>query len=54
MYEVTLWVLKDPINSEATTEVSTIIVADTGEEAIEKAKSFCPYSVWDSLATKIK
>ena len=52
MWNVTLWVLKNPIESEETTAIEFLIDADDEFEAIDKAKKQCPYSVYDSQATE--
>ena len=52
MWEVTLWVIKNPIESEETTAIEYLIDANDEFEATDKAKKQCPYSVYDSEATK--
>lgn len=52
MWEVTLWVLKNPIQSEEITAIEYLIDADNEFEAMDKAKKQCPYSVYDSQATE--
>jgi len=52
MWNVTLWVFKNPIQSEETTAIEFLIDANDEFEAIDKAKKQCPYSVYDSQATE--
>lgn len=53
MWYVTLWVVKDPINSEETTGIDFFIDAQTKEQAIQEAKNNCQYSVYESDAFEI-
>lgn len=53
MYEVTLWVLKNPIESDEITAIEYLIDAENEFEAMDKAKKQCPYSVYDSQVTSI-
>jgi hypothetical protein len=52
MWEVTLWVIKNPIESEETTVIEYLIDANDEFEAMDKAKKQCPYSVYDSTASE--
>jgi len=52
MWEVTLWVIKNPINSEEVTPIEYLIDANDEFEAIDKAKAQCAFSVFDSCASE--
>lgn len=52
MWNVTLWVIKNPIKSEEAEAIEYLIDANDEFEAIDKAKKQCVFSVFDSCASE--